>query len=274
MKNKMIKLSQMIACTFLLLIITACTVNLSGEPNFVDRSKDWNASIVVTEERDIRLFDSEKESYYSVYFKGSDLSQEVPLPDKIESDEDMMQYCMNLAFGSRFIDIGSGQIQKKTIKDGLYLYCTDEAMVITDNQMLIQCADIRLQPQFSSTTPSQMKEGVLVYQADLARFSSEELKEYGQYTNWTLMGNSIQYKDGDLPLSAEGAFNTSVSSVYEKYKNSPGAIGTIGGAFTVYDLTDANCWLIIGNQFMQALDKDTGDQLLLMHPGEDLSVRS
>lgn len=273
--NKAKKLTSVIVCTILLLFSVACTIILNGEPYLVDRSKDWNASCIITEEHDIRFFDSDKDRYYSVYFKGSELTCQVPLPDKTESDAELMQSCMILAFDSRFIDIGSGQILKKTVKDGLNIYCTDEALVITDdlNQMLMQCVDVRLQPQFSKTKPSQMKEGVLVYQADLASLTLEELKQYGQFTNWTLIGDPIQYQHGELPLTVEDAFHASVSSVYEKYKNSPGAIGTIGGAFTVYDLQNANSWLIIGNRFMQVLEKDTGDQVLLTHPGEDLSVQ-
>ena len=273
--NKAKKLTSVIVCTILLLFSVACTINLNGEPYLVDRSKDWNVACIVTEEQDIRIFDAERNSFYSVYFKGSELNNQVYLPDNVKSNEDMMQYCMSLAFGSRLIDIGNGQIQEKEIKDGLHIYCTDDTMVIVDahNQMLIQCVDIRLQSQFSNTNPSQLKEGVLVYQTDLACLTRDELKQYGQYTNQSLIGDPIHYQDGELPLTVEGAFHASVSSVYEKYQNSPGSIGTIGGDFRVYDLQNANSWLIIGNKFMQILEKDTGDQLLLTRPGDDLSVR-
>lgn len=267
---------QSVLCALMVFIIAACTLNATGEPYLVDRSEGWTASVVFRTEVSVIRLEQNPDSFYSMYFSGSELTEETPLPDPEPADGECMRYCLELAFGERFIDIGAGEIQTKQIDDRFKIYATDEAAVIIDEEsrMLIQCVDKRLQPQFSETSALQMKNGEFVHKTDVAKLSAEEVRQFQAYNQWTLQGGGFVPEHSDLPLSADSAFQIAVTTVYEKYVNGPGVLGTIGGAFTVYDAEASNCWLIVGNRFfMQMIEKDTGECLLLMHPGEDLSVR-
>lgn len=267
---------QSVLCALMVFIIAACTLNITGKPYIVDRSEGWTPSMVFTTQKSVIQFNVNPESFYSMYFSGSELTEETTLPNPEPSDEELMRYCMELAFGARFIDIGRGEIQAKQINDQFKIYATDEAAVIVDEErhVLVQCVDTRLQQQFSETTPAQLRNGEFVHKTDVAKLSAEEVRQFQAYNQWTLQGGGFVPEHSDLPLSADSAFQIAVTTVYEKYVNGPGVLGTIGGAFTVYDAEASNCWLIVGNRFfMQMIEKDTGECLLLMHPGEDLSVR-
>jgi hypothetical protein len=267
---------QSVLCALMVFIIAACTLNATGEPYLVDRSEGWTPSMVFTTQKSVIQFNVNPESFYSMYFSGSELTEETTLPNPEPSDEELMRYCMELAFGARFIDIGRGEIQAKQINDQFKIYATDEAAVIVDEErhVLVQCVDTRLQQQFSETTPAQLRNGEFVHKTDIAQLTAEEVRQFYKYNQWTLLGGDLVVDKCDLPLSASGAFQIAVKGIYERYVNGPGSLGTIGGAFTVYYVEASNSWLIVGNKyFMQMLDKDTGECLLLMHPGEDLSVR-
>ena len=256
-------------------VMLACYTK-APKPYFTDRTSGWELSfdwekyfsVIELKEKDDYPF------FYCFLFQDSHLTSEVALPDSDMSPEQIMEYGLKLAFEDRYIDFGEDEIYISDYEqNGLRVYDAGSTRLILDinTNSIIQCIDARLQRQFEGTRFVETK-GVIACHIDLSQLTSEDIQICNEYFTPVMEGGTYHFKQTDLPLTAEKAFEVTAEDIYNRYGDKPGGVG--GGEYKVYDCEKSNCWLICGERFTQMLDKDTGNRMLLTWEVTDLSTKT
>jgi hypothetical protein len=257
----------------LVIAVLTCACQFKAKkPYMTDRTSGWDPAFNCEYDLTNLYYETDHSGFYCFLFRDSQLTHKVPLPDLNMTPEQIMEYGLRLAFEDRYIDIGEEEIHIEGYEsEGLRLYCAGSTMLIldTNDNAIVQCIDVRLQPYFAKTEQWHS----IVFQIDLAQLTAEEVKALAKYTP-PMEGRTYQYKNGDLPLSPEKAFQVTANDIFNQFGDNPGSGGIGSGEYKVYDCERSNSWLILGKGFTQMLDKDTGERLLLTWAVKDLSTKA
>ena len=254
----------------------SCIINTAGKPYMVDRTVNWEASLPCNTAFSIDQFTREDFFLYSFVFRGSRITKDSAIIlDPNDSPEKILETALKHAFGEQFIDIGSNEVF--VAHSGTKAFITGGetfAMFYRYSGELAQCIDTRIQIQFQGTTYQDFKSGFIRFETDIAKLTSKEIKEFAKVA----IGYDDQYDPTEisvLPVTAEEAYNITANGLYAHHANKAGSarLGGIGGAFYIYDLKMSDSWAVVGNVFLQVIDKETGERLLLVqyHTKDDQS---
>lgn len=266
-----------IAIIFVLLFVfCCCSLKLYGEPAFIDRSVDWNVSVMDWETFYYRDLSADDPLFQSFLFEDSHISADHPTYISFDMDDcEVMEFALQEAFQNQYINTGTETPEMTELKNSCFIvYTGGETCVIVERGTgrVVQCVDKRIQKRFD--VDDDFLDGSFAAMTDLAQLSEEDLSIYNHFAR--------NIRDATLPsdfysspaADASEAFEAAKGILYNRYTTGP--LTNLGKNWYVYSAEKSNCWLIVSNNIILMLDKETGKNLLfvtfLSQKCKDLSV--
>lgn len=246
------------------LLHTSCLKMPHTMPVMQDRTTGWEPHVIYNEDYYL-LKDENAPLFNSFLFAKSKITAKNPYYVNIEDDSAViMEDALKEAFGSEFINIGSTEpiiVQRKLCT--LRLYVGGETCVIIDTAdgRVIQCIDTRIQEQFQKTTIKELAEGFASIDTKMIELTDKQVRELEKCSRGFSENDIPKYfaEEQECPLDVSGAFEVSSRILYKVYPS--GRWEYIGdGEYVIYDASASDSWLIIGDEFMLMLDKNTGEK--------------
>jgi hypothetical protein len=271
-------MKKSILIVIVLILLSGCSPK-GDEPTFIDRSTGWNPSIAGSYLLDVSQYTPDDQVFSSFLFDGSSVNRELqPITLDINDDPSHIAECaLRTAFGDSYRGIGRGKIVQTTLNNGILLFATKQTAVLIDgtNHQLIQCIDLRIQKQFRTGVFTDLRQGIVNVNVDLAKLTRDEILILRDtVAGKEPEGDELIYDNKELPLCAQTAYDATVKSVYDKYAGKTGGrLNAIGGAFYVYKSNASDSWIVWNDLICQILDRATGERLLLTGSSKDRSTK-
>lgn len=247
-------------------LLAACDIVLHGAPEMVDRTVGWTPSVIDSEILPVRDLSKNDPVFYSFLFADSQISKDTPVfVDQSMDAESILEYALKEAFHDKFIDIGTGKAERLNERGwNNVLYVGGETCVIVEPKTgrIIQCIDKRIQTAFQNIDDWLLRNGSARVTVDLTLLSPDDLRIYTSFAR--------NVADATLPVFFFTEGTTDVYEVYEAAKNilykryPSGVLSSMGKEWKIYNAEEPNCWLIVSDQIILMLDKDTGERLLFV----------
>lgn len=241
------------------MMLSGCFTRCTPDPYLVDRTEGWEPVLTLKVDFSFGNVDANSSALWDEFLDFKPYSAHEYLTE--ENFWPAAQEAMRLNLGDPHEELrGNTEVINE---GGAIGFVTDRFAVVFDRPSgkLLFCADF----EKTDCLSRHNSDGVQLT-VNAAALDPAQLEEIHKVSGFEFASSELEIKDVSLPLTAQGAFDLSVSMDVKSWGGST-PLASTGGAFYVYYSEVSNAMFVVANTYIQAFDVASGKLLMMSSYG-------